>query len=76
MKPVLEKEVCPRLESEEVQRRLARYRKIDPGSISRDEIAEYYAEGKRRSQHHTLEEVCAAAEERREQLSKAEPATR
>ncbi len=70
VRPVLEKEVCPRLESEEVQRRLAHYRKIDPGSISREVIAEYYAESKRRSRHHTLEEVCAAAEERREQLSK------
>lgn len=60
VKPILRAEYCPRLEQEEVRQRLSRYREIDPGSFSRQVIAEDYR-GRRRSQKdHALETVCAA----------------
>ena len=61
VKPILIEEYCPRLASEAVQRRLARYREIDRDNPSRRIIAEYYGQqGRRKPQwSFALENMCA-----------------
>ncbi len=60
VEPILRAEYCPRLATEAVQERLARYREIDAESFSRRVIAEEYERAERRPQHHfSLENVCA-----------------
>lgn len=62
---VLQAEYCPRLESEEVRRRVARYREIDAPSFSQRVIAEQYErKGYSSPRRFDLEVVCAAAQHR------------
>jgi len=61
VKPILVAEVCPRLASPAVQRRLASYRQLDRGSFSRQVIDEYY--GRRQDpwpRRHSLAAACAS----------------
>lgn len=63
VQPILLKEYCPRFASDEVQRRLARYREIDVGSLSRAVLADYYQQqGRRSPQEFTLDHLCELAE--------------
>ena len=62
VQPILVEEYCPRFASEEVQQRLARYREIDAGSVSRAVLADYYRQQGRRSPHEfTLDHLCKVA---------------
>ncbi len=59
VKPILIKEYCPRFTTEKVQRRMAKYRRIDPGSLSREVIARQYEQQGHKSQRlFTLENLC------------------
>ncbi len=60
VRPILLEEYCPRYASEEVQRRLARYREIDPGSFSREVIAQRYEQqGHKSPRLFTLDHLCS-----------------
>ncbi len=75
VEPVLRREHCPRYGTEEVQRRLARYREIDPGSLSREIIARQYERyGRRSPERFALDNLCAGGQERSAQA--AEPVGR
>lgn len=63
VEPILVEEYCPRYASEDVQRRLARYREIDAGSVSREILADYYQQqGKKSPERFALDHLCRVAE--------------
>ncbi len=62
VQPVLLEEYCPRYASEEVQRRLARYREIDAGSLSREVLADHYRQqGRKSPEQFALDRLCNVA---------------
>ena len=59
VEPILVSEYCPRYASEEVQRRMERYRAIDPGSPSRRILARHYEKiGRKSPERFTLSRLC------------------
>ena len=59
VQPILVEKYCPRYADREVQRRLARYREIDTGSLSREVIAEQYERlGRKSPRRFTLDYLC------------------
>ncbi len=65
VRPILVAEHCPRYASEQVQRRLAKYRAIDPGSLSREVIAGHYQQrGRPPMQRFAVDRLCAGETER------------
>ncbi len=73
VQPVLVEEYCPRLASEEVQRRLARYREIDAGSRSREVLAEHYRlKGRKSPERFALDHLCRGASGAGERRARAD----
>ncbi len=64
VQPILVEEYCPRYASEEVQRRLARYREIDAGSLSRKVLADYYRQqGRKSPERFALDHLCTEGQQ-------------
>lgn len=73
VQPILQEKYCPRYGNEEVQRRLARYRRIDTGSLSREVIAQHYEKSGHKSPRlFAVDHLCTGPGERSAQSTERE----